>query len=149
MSDRHGTRWRWALWPVLTMALVTMALLLILPALAAATEGEVNPQYDAQRTLAEKQARRAEIATYNERVERELEAPIAEAMLQCTRRELYSRRLYPEVILTIARDGSVVDVVPRFVNRMGVCGTNSLKGLKVAAPPTAPLYLALGTAARD
>ncbi len=149
MSDRRGKSRRWRGTWVVGIVVGVLVGATALTALAAATEGEVNPQYEAQRTLAEKQAQRAEIAAYGARVERELEATIGAAMLQCTRRELYSRRLYPELVLTIARDGSVVDVVPRFVNRMGVCGTDGLRGIKVAAPPTAPLYVALGTAPRN
>jgi Glu-tRNA(Gln) amidotransferase subunit E-like FAD-binding protein len=104
-------------------------------------------EYGEQRALADKQAENPAVKAYREQVGKTVDAALSAAFLHCTARELYSRRAYPTLVLTVEADGTVTRVQAEIYNRMGRCGVNSVTALKLPPPPVAPLQLAFDSPA--
>jgi len=127
--------------------LVVLLFLGVAPGILSADEAEDAERYEAERSLAEAQAADPDVLAYRTSVAPDLDAALSKTLLHCTRRELYSRRAIPDLVLTIDTEGTIGEITVRIVNRMSVCFSGSLAGTELPAPPTAPLRIVVASPA--
>lgn len=117
--------------------------LVLAPAPVLAEDDAGTRKYEEERLLAAEQSEDPAVEAYRKAIAPVLDTVMGTALLHCSRRELYSRRAIPDLVLAIDGGGTVTGVTVKVVNRMGVCYSEFVTGLTLPPPPTAPLRLAL------
>lgn len=114
------------------------------PAEAPATAEAATAEYEAARSLAEKDAEDPRVAAYLERIGPDLADAAHRAFYPCAKRRLHTRRAQGSVVLTVAGDGSITRAESALESKSGLCRADVLvRSVRLPPPPVAPLRVLL------